>query len=216
MSKFVSLTVLSHFLDKIKGIFVGAATGTVQGHVVTFGADGKTIADSGHTIATDVPENAVFTDTTYSNATTSVAGLLSAADKKKLDGVATGATVSKIDSVKVNGTALTITSKSVNIDLSSYAKTADLSSYATTSSLDSYAKKTDITSLLKYCGSVASYSKLPTSAEVGDTYNVEAADSTHGILAGDNVTWNGTAWDNLSGAFVIDEATEAEIDALFA
>ena len=35
----------------------------------------------------------------------------------------------KIAEVKVNGTALTITNKSVNIDLSSYAKTSSLSSY---------------------------------------------------------------------------------------
>lgn len=40
----------------------------------------------------DVPSNAVFTDTTYSPATTSANGLMSAADKAKLDGIASGAT----------------------------------------------------------------------------------------------------------------------------
>lgn len=40
-----------------------------------------------------VPSNAVFTDTTYSNATTSAAGLMSASDKTKLNGIATGAEV---------------------------------------------------------------------------------------------------------------------------
>lgn len=38
-----------------------------------------------------VPSGAKFTDTTYSAATQSAAGLMSAADKKKLDGIATGA-----------------------------------------------------------------------------------------------------------------------------
>lgn len=69
-----------------------------------------------------VPEN-----TTYADATTSTHGLMSAADKTKLDGVATGAQANKIESVKVNGTALTPdSSKAVNVDLSAYAKSADV------------------------------------------------------------------------------------------
>jgi len=52
---------------------------------------------------------------------------MSAADKTKLNGVATGAQVNKIESVKVNGTALTPdSSKAVNVDLSTYAKSADV------------------------------------------------------------------------------------------
>lgn len=43
------------------------------------------------TVAKAVPSNAVFTDTTYSAATTSAAGLMSASDKTKLNGIATGA-----------------------------------------------------------------------------------------------------------------------------
>lgn len=69
-----------------------------------------------------VPEN-----TTYADATTSTHGLMSAADKTKLNGVATGAQVNKIESVKVNGTALTIdSSKAVNVDLTAYTKSADV------------------------------------------------------------------------------------------
>ena len=40
-----------------------------------------------HSINSDVPANAKFTDTTYSDATTSKPGLMTAADKKKLDGM---------------------------------------------------------------------------------------------------------------------------------
>lgn len=40
-----------------------------------------------HSINADVPANAKFTDTTYDNASTSTSGLMSAADKSKLDGM---------------------------------------------------------------------------------------------------------------------------------
>ena len=53
------------------------------------------------------------TDTTYSEATTSVAGLMSAEDKTKLDGVAAGAQVNVIESITVGGTAQTVTNKKV-------------------------------------------------------------------------------------------------------
>lgn len=383
MSKFLTLDGLSHFLGKIKGIFVGAATNTTENHVVTFGTDGKTIKDSGYTIASNVPANAKFTDTTYSAATTSKNGLMTAADKTKLDGIATGANkytlpaatasvlggvktgsnitnssgtisitkdnvtaalgytppttnttysnmtaatsseagkaglvpapaagkhtsflrgdgtwviptnttynvfvksgtgaaaglvpapsttagttkylredgtwvvppnttynvattsanglmssadksklngiaagaqVNVIESVKVNGTSLTPSSKAVNIDLSTYAKKGDLNSYVTSSNLNtalsSYAKKTDIANVYLYKGSVASYSELPTSATAGWVYNIETADDANNIKAGDNVAWNGTAWDNLSGILDIgiSEISTDEIDTLF-
>ena len=41
----------------------GLSTGTTKDHVVTFGADGYTIKDSGYTIGASVPSNAKFTDT---------------------------------------------------------------------------------------------------------------------------------------------------------
>lgn len=47
---------------------------------------------NGHTVNADVPSNAKFTDTTYSDATTSAHGLMTAADKSKLNGIASGAT----------------------------------------------------------------------------------------------------------------------------
>lgn len=181
MSNFLTLTGLSHFLDKIKGIFVHAATDTTEGHIVTFGADGKTVTDGGFTVKANVPANAKFTDTTYTAATASKAGLMAAADKTKLDSI-------------------------------------DPSTYATKTSLDDYAKKSDIASVYIYKGSVANYAALPSDAETGWVYNIEAADDTHSIKAGDNVAWNGTAWDNLSGIFEVDmqEITNAEIDTLFA
>jgi hypothetical protein len=40
---------------------------------------------NGHTVAKDVPSDAKFTDTTYSDVTTSAHGLMTAADKSKLN-----------------------------------------------------------------------------------------------------------------------------------
>ena len=103
-------------------------------------------------------------------------------EKTKLTGIDDGAQVNVIETVKVNGSALTVTEKGINIDLSEYAKSADL------------------TSALIYKGTVASYAELPTADQkVGDVYNVTAADSTHNLNAGENVAWNGSDWDNLGG-----------------
>ena len=76
-----------------------------------------------------------------------------------------------------------------------------------------YAKKSEITNMYKYCGSVASTEKLPTTGQrTGDVYNIEAASKYGG--AGMNVSWNGTAWDPLGEIFTITAITNAQIDAI--
>lgn len=66
--------------------------------------------------------------------------------------------------------------------------------------LSIYALKTDISTVYKYKGSVDTYDQLPVASQaVGDVYNIATDDASHGIKAGDNVVWNGTYWDNLSG-----------------
>lgn len=63
-----------------------------------------------------------------------------------------------------------------------------------------YAKKSDISNIYKFKGTKTTYAELPTTGVVtGDVWNITNADAEHGIKAGDNVAWNGTAWDNLSG-----------------
>lgn len=47
---------------------------------------------NGYTVAKSVPSDAKFTDTTYADVTTSTHGLMTAADKTKLNGIASGAT----------------------------------------------------------------------------------------------------------------------------
>ena len=128
-----------------------------------------------------------------------------AAEKAKLAGVAVGAnnyvlpapTASTICGVKAGNNVTiskdgTISAIQGQMDLSLYAKSADIDR--------TYAKKADITTVYKYRGSVNTYADLPVNGKaVGDVYNVVAADASHGIKAGDNVVWNGNAWDNLSG-----------------
>ena len=50
-----------------------------------------------------------------------------------------------------------------------------------------------------YKGSVESLNDLPNKNSVGDVYNITLEDSANGIKAGDNIAWNGSKWDNLSG-----------------
>jgi Cu/Ag efflux protein CusF len=115
--------------------------------------------------------------------------------KTKLEGVETGAQVNILEGVQVNGTDLTITDKKVNVDLSNYAT------------------KADIASVYKFKGSVSTYGDLPSTGQVvGDTYNVETADSTHGIKAGDNVAWDGKKWDILAGT--VDLSAYATTEAM--
>lgn len=86
--------------------------------------------------------------------------------------------------------------------------------YATTSSVDSklenYALKADVTSALKYKGTKPTYAELPTNNNaIGDVWNIEQADASHNIKAGDNVIWNGTAWDVTSGTIDLSGYVEA-------
>lgn len=67
-----------------------------------------TISKSGNTltITPNTGSAITFTNTTYSNATQSTAGLMSAADKLKLDGIESGAEKNKITGIQLNGTTI--------------------------------------------------------------------------------------------------------------
>lgn len=112
-------------------------------------------------------------------ATTTTAGVFTAADKAKLDGFDSASTYAK------KGTTL-----------GGYGIT-DAYTKAQTDSAISNA----VSGLYRYKGSVASADKLPASPATGDVYNIETA-STYGA-AGANVAWNGSAWDSLGEVFSI-------------
>lgn len=81
------------------------------------------------------------------------------------------------------------------------ADVAALNNYVTTTTANTtYAKKSDITNVYKFKGTKNTYNDLPETGQVtGDVWNITTADANYGIKAGDNVAWNGTTWDNLSG-----------------
>lgn len=95
----------SEMVTKLNGIAAGAevnqnAFSNVAVGSTTIAADSKTdtltlVAGNNVTLTPDATNDKITiaaTDTTYSAATSSTAGLMSAADKAKLDGIATGAT----------------------------------------------------------------------------------------------------------------------------
>ena len=83
--------VLANNSTKETTTLTATATATDCATVNYANSAGNASKVNGHSVASDVPADAKFTDTTYPNATSSVHGLLSAADKAKLDGIAAGA-----------------------------------------------------------------------------------------------------------------------------
>ena len=120
--------------------------------------------------------------------------------KTKLDGIAAGANKTIVDTGLDKSSTNPVQNKVINEELSKKADKSQLSSYVTTATANNtYAKKSDISAVYKYKDS-RTYSALPTSGNViGDVYNITTADATNGVKAGDNVVWDGSKWDNLSG-----------------
>ena len=107
--------------------------------------------------------------------------------------------------------------EAVNTALQLKADKTQLTNYVTTTTANStYAKKSDITSVYKFKGNKTNYADLPTTDRVtGDVWNITNANAEYGIKAGDNVAWNGTEWDNLSGTVDLSAyATTSTTDAI--
>ena len=117
-----------------------------------------------------------------------------------------------VDGLLSNSSTNAVQNKVVFGALGLKADASALQSYLTkTSAEGTYAKKTDISNVYKYKGSVTDSSKLPTTGQTtGDVYNIETAGG--GYKAGDNVAWNGAAWDNLSG--IVDLSAYATTNAM--
>lgn len=80
---------------------------------------------------------------------------------------------------------------------------------------DVEAVRDSLAKMITYQGSVDNYSDLPTSPQVGYSYNIKNADKEHGVSAGDNVVWNGEDWDNFGGAIDMSLFAELGKDARF-
>lgn len=89
--KDVSKDALKSWLGLGSLAYSSATIPTIPSSLPANGGNSTTV--NGHTVNSDVPANAKFTDTntTYSVATQSANGLLSASDKKKIDGITSGA-----------------------------------------------------------------------------------------------------------------------------
>lgn len=126
--------------SKLDGIAAGAEVNQNAFSSIVVGsdsitADAKTDSFSvaaGANVQVSVSGDALSisaTDTTYEEATTSTAGLMSAADKTKLDGIEASADVNVLEGVQVNGTDLTIdANKKVNITFADGDSTGGLGS----------------------------------------------------------------------------------------
>ena len=124
---------------------------------------------------------------------------------------------SNIDSPTISGNAPSC--ETVKTALQLKADKTQLNNYVTTATANTtYAKKSDITNIYKFKGTKTNYTDLPTTNRVtGDVWNITNADAEHSIKAGDNVAWNGTAWDNLSGTVDLSAyATTSTTDAMSA
>ena len=118
-------------VSKLNGIAAGAevnqnAFSNIVVGSTTIAADAKTdsltlVAGSNVTITPDATNDKITiaaTDTTYSAASQSAAGLMSADDKKKLDGIATGANKITVDSALSTTSTNPVQNKVVNAAIS--------------------------------------------------------------------------------------------------
>lgn len=87
----------------IVGAVTGPASSVAKRIAVFKDTTGSQIEDSGFTIAKSVPADAKFTDTTYLAATQSADGLMTSADKKKIDGIEGGADKTDTQNVAAAG-----------------------------------------------------------------------------------------------------------------
>ena len=104
-------------LYQITGV-AGSATLTPFGKATTADELGQQVSALQSQV-TEINGKLILADATHD-------GFISKSDFTKLQGVAQGAQANVIESVKVNGQALTPVNKAVNIDLSAYAKTKDV------------------------------------------------------------------------------------------
>lgn len=178
----------------------GLASGSKDGHILLFGADGYTVRDSGFTIGKSVPPDAAFTDTTYEEATALKAGLLSSANYSLLSSVEQGANKTIVDTTLSTSSVNPVQNKVITEVVNSKLSVEDADQM--------YAKKSDITDTYKYKGSKPSYDDLPSNAEAGDVWNVTDT--------GKNYAWTGTEWDDLGGLLAVDPISNTDIDTIVA
>lgn len=151
-------------------------------------SEGKPAACT-YTLNKSVPSDAKFTDTTYSNATTSTDGLMSSSDKTKLDGIATGATKTTVDSALSSTSTNPVQNKIIYGAISSKAD-LDTSGKILSSQLPSY-----VDDVLEY----SAKSNFPSTGESGKIYVDTATNLTY--------RWSGSAYVEISQSLALGETS---------
>lgn len=231
--------------NKLEGIAEGANKYVHPTHTAKASGLYKVTVDAeGHVSAASAVEKSDITalgipasNTEYDPATAAADGLMSAADKAKLNGIAENANNytlptagSALGGVKTTSTVSSASGytpvpiiggvpyyKDTNTEYNAATSAADgLMSKADKAKLDgfgsasSYALKSDLANVYHYKGSVATFADLPsTSLTAGDVYNVEEDNMNYGW------TEAGT-WDPLGAIFKMEYLTNEEIDAALA
>ena len=172
----------------------------------TSASDAKADADEADASKTAAAASEANTKIYAANAATSEsnAKVSEKAAGKSEANAATSATNAATSETNAAASATAAATSSTNAGESeTAAKTAEANAAASAKKAEEEAAK--LTGALKYKGSVATYADLPTNAETGDVWNIQKADKTHGIKAGDNVAWSGTDWDSLGGTCDLSE-----------
>lgn len=142
-----------------------------------------------YTLGKSVPSDAKFTDTTYSNATTSTDGLMSSSDKTKLDGIAAGATKTIVDSALSSTSINPVQNKIIYGAISSKAD-LDTSGKVLSSQLPSY-----VDDVLEY----SAKSNFPSTGESGKIYVDTATNLTY--------RWSGSTYVEISQSLALGETS---------
>lgn len=132
--------------------------------------------------------------------------LTTEADPKGVGSIAFSGTTTKTLTITLNdGTTRTATFADLNTTYTAITAQQLTAGTDTTNQLIAAKILVDyinsrLSATMTYKGQVANYSNLPTTGNsIGDVYNVQNANATPAVKAGDNVAWNGTTWDVLAG-----------------
>ena len=164
----------------------------------TAASGSATNAASSATSASDSKDKASEYKTSASSSATAAASSASSASASATNAKAAMNTANTAASSASTSATNASTSASNAAKAEVAAKTAQAE--AEKARNDANSAVTKLTGVMKYAGQVDNYSDLAdVTKNKGDVWNIVNADPAHGIKAGDNVAWNGTDWDDLSG-----------------
>lgn len=183
------------------------------------GTDGHKITltpSTGTPTTITIPDN----NTTYNDATATSRGLMTTAHVNKLTGIEDGAQVNKLETVKVNGTAQTITDKAVNITVPTNNNTlANGAGYQTAAQVTS--------AINAAVGSITGmkFEKVTTLPATGSADTIYLVPHTHGTDdIHDEYIWYNNAFEKIGSTDIdltgyvlttdLTLITNAEIDAI--